>query len=592
MISMAVSILPFPSHALFFALILFSISHISTQSSGTNFSCPADEASVSPCDTYVTYFAKSPNLLSLTNISDLFGISPLSIARASNLTEADSIQLIPGQLLLVPVSCGCTGNRSFANNTYEIKSGDNYFFVSTTLFENLTNWHVVEELNPSLNPNLLQIGVKVVFPLFCRCPSKQQLAKGITNLITYVWQPSDNVALVSAKFNASATDIMAENNYQNFTSAVYQPLFIPVTQLPDLSLPPSNKTKHNNPFGVILGVSLGCTLLIALLATSLVYLYCLRKKKTTLDSNDSSLEQAHKLLIGVSGYVSKPTIYNFDMIMEVTMNLSEQRRIGGSVYRAKIDDQILAVKKIKEDVTEELKILLRVNHANLVKLMGVSSDNEGNCFLVYEYAENGSLDNLLYSKSPATSNSLTWNQRICIALDVALGLQYLHEHIQPRIVHRDISTRNILLDSKLKAKISNFSMARTSTSTMMPKIDVFSFGVVLLELLTGQKSMRTNESGETILLWKDIRGIFDEQENKEDRLKGWMDPKLKSFYPIDDALNLANLAVSCTAEKNSSRPTMAEIVLSLSLHTQSTPARIKGSPFGLDAEVPQPIAAR
>ncbi|KAI4327540.1 hypothetical protein L6164_019989 [Bauhinia variegata] len=578
------------SFLLFFALMLFSISHIS----GTNFTCPADAASVFPCDTYVAYFAQSPNLLSLTSISDIFGISPLSIARPSNLTEDDGMQLIPGQLLLVPVECGCTGNRSFANVTYEMKSGDSYFFVSSTLLENLTNWHAVKEFNPYLNPNLLPIGTKVVFPLSCSCPSKEQSAKGITNLITYVWQPTDNVSLVSAKFNASATDVMAENNSQNFTSAVNLPVLIPVTRLPVLSLPhSSHKRKQNSPLVVIIGVSLGCTLLIAVLATSLVYLYCLRKEKMSLDRCDSSLEQANKLLTGVSGYVSKPAIFNIDMIMESTMNLSEQRRIGGSVYRAKIDGQILAVKKTKEDVTEELKILQKVNHANLVKLMGVSSDNEGNCFLVYEYAENGSLDNVLFSKSPATSNLLTWNQRICIALDVAMGLQYLHEHIEPRIVHRDLSTSNILLDSKLKAKISNFSMARTSTNTMTPKIDVFAFGLVLFELLTGQKSMRTNESGEVVLLWKDMRGIFDEQENREERLKGWMDPKLESFYPVDDALNLANLAMTCTAEMTSSRPTMAEVVLSRSLLTQPAPATLERSLTSeTDAELSQMVAPR
>ncbi|XP_028772217.1 serine/threonine receptor-like kinase NFP [Neltuma alba] len=597
------------SHTIFLALLFFSITLVTAQSptnnSGTNFSCPAD--SPPSCETYVSYYAQSPNYLSLVNISDVFGISPLSIARAGNLSEEEN-KLIPGQLLLVPVTCGCTGNRSFANITYEIKPGDSYYFVSTSAFENLTNWHVAREFNPGLNPVILPIGTKVVFPLFCRCPSRSHLAKGIKFLITYVWQPSDNVSVVGTMFNASEMDIRTENKYQNFNSAANLPVLIPVSELPDVSrfhsLP--KRKGNNHRLLVIVGTILGCTCLTVLVTFLLVYVCCLRKKKISLKKSASFLETADKLLSGVSGYVSKPTMYEFNVIMEATMNLNQQCRIGGSVYKAKIDGQVLAVKKVKEDVMEELKILQKVNHANLVKLMGFSSDdNVGNCFLVYEYAENGSLDNWLYSMSASDSSSgsvsfLTWSQRICIALDVAMGLQYLHEHTQPRIVHRDIRTSNIVLDSSFKAKIANFSMARTSTNPMMLKTDVFAFGVVLLDLLTGKKSMMTNERGEVVMLWKDMRGIIDgeDEKKKEERLRRWMDPKLGSFYAIDDALSLVSLAVTCTADKPLSRPTMAEVVLSLSFLSQSC-AGVKVEPWtsagGLDAEVPQtisPIAAR
>lgn len=163
-------------------------------------------------------------------------------------------------------------------------------------------------------------------------------------------------------------------------------------------------------------------------------------------------------------------------------------RLGVSV-QSHIKEQVLAVKKIKEDVTEELKILQKVNHANLVTLMGTASDTEENHFLVYEYVERGPLDKWLYvpSKSSKSLSFLTWNQRLSIALDVANGLHYMHEHTQPTIVNRDIRTANILLDSKFKAKIANFSMARSATNSLMPNVDVFAFGVVLLELLSGKR---------------------------------------------------------------------------------------------------------
>ncbi|CAK8539823.1 unnamed protein product [Lathyrus sativus] len=584
---MAIFFLPSSSHVLFVAFMLFFVTNISAQPlqlSGTNFSCPVD--SPPSCETYVTYFARSPNFLSLTNISDIFDMSPLSIAKGSNIEDEDK-KLVEGQLLLVPVTCGCTRNHNFANFTYTIKLGDNYFIVSTTSYQNLTNYVEMENFNPNLSPNLLPPEIKVVVPLFCKCPSKNQLSKGIKYLITYVWQTNDNVTHVSSKFGASQVDMFTEND-QNFTASTNVPILIPVTKLPVIDQPSSNGRKNSTQKpAFIIGITLGCAFFVVVLTLSLVYVYCLKIKR--LNRSTSLAETADKLLSGVSGYVSKPTMYEMDAIMEATMNLSENCKIGESVYKANIDGRVLAVKKIKKDASEELKILQKVNHGNLVKLMGVSSDNDGNCFLVYEYAENGSLDEWLFSELSKTSNSvvsLTWSQRITVAVDVAVGLQYMHEHTYPRIIHRDITTSNILLDSNFKAKIANFSMARTSTNSMMPKIDVFAFGVVLIELLTGKKAITTKESGEVVILWKDFWKIFDLEGNREESLRKWMDPKLENFYPIDNALSLASLAVNCTADKSLSRPSIAEIVLCLSLLNQSSsePMLERSLTSGLDAE--------
>ncbi|KAL0013260.1 hypothetical protein SO802_000329 [Lithocarpus litseifolius] len=461
--------------------------------------------------------------------------------------------------------------------------GDSYYVVSTNSFENLANWHVLEDMNPTLDPSLLHIGVEVIFPLFFKCPSKQEVANGIQNLITYVWQPADDVLQVSAKFNATAANIEDQNYYQNFSTAVGLPVLIPMSQLPAPSqpypfqqYPPKNHSKHL--WILIVIISLVGAILILLLSTFLVYAHCLSKRKKTIDRTGSSLETSEliqmkekskgddfehksiqsKLLAGVSGYLSKPIMYETKTIMEATMNLSEQCKIGGSVYKATINEQVLAVKKIKEDVTEELKILQKVNHANLVKLMGTAPDEEGNHFLVYEYVERGSL-------------------RLNIALDVANGLHYMHEHTQPTIVHRDIRAANILLDSKFKAKIANFSMARSATNSLMPTVDVFAFGVVLLELLSGKKATETKENGEVDMLWKDIRLILEVEENKEERLRKWIDPHLERFYPIEGVLSLAALARACTLDKSSAKPSMAEIVFSLSVLTQSSPEASEGS---------------
>ncbi|KAG8367027.1 hypothetical protein BUALT_Bualt16G0029700 [Buddleja alternifolia] len=556
-------------------------------SNATEFTWSPD--SPTSCKTYVTYRVRSP-YSDLGSISDLFGISRMDIATSTNLPSEDS-PLVSDQLLLIPIMCTSNGTHYFSNVTYQIKKDQSFYSVSTKPFQNLTSYYLVEEMNPELNPNNLTIGVEVVFPLFCKCPRKSYLEKGIEFLITYVWQPGDSIFPVSTMFQASASDIFVENNYRNFSDAICLPVLVPVKSPILVQIFPSNsKSKHR---WILIAIIIVVMALLIVFSGLVAYFHHLYKKKKILARNSSSLETSDlisprkgskdenfeskaiqdKLLPGVSGYLQKTIVYDLNVIMKSTMNLSERYRIGGSVYKATINGQDYAVKKTR-DATEELQILQRVNHANLVKLMGVSSDNDGNFFIVYEYVENGSLDKWLFpgiSPSSATTESLTWSQRLLVALDVANGLQYMHEHTQPSIVHKDIKTSNILLDSSFKAKISNFSAARPATCSIVLNIDVFSFGVVLLELLSGKKVMETKDDGEVVMLWKEVKGILEIEDQRKERLRRWMDPCLKGLYPVDDALNLAMLASACTSEKASERPKMGEVVFNLCVLTQSSP---------------------
>ncbi|CAN1224885.1 Serine/threonine receptor-like kinase NFP [Linum grandiflorum] len=365
----------------------------------------------------------------------------------------------------------------------------------------------------------------------------------------------------------------------NFSEAVNHPVLVPVTRLPVLvPINPSSsrRRKHSKLHWIIV--------VVASAAAVLLILYLGHKKKFLVRKNSNLetdelmnakklKETDHNRLPGISGYLNKPTIYDVNVILEATLDLHEYYRIGGSIYRASIDGQVLAIKKINGEATVELQILQKVNHANLVKLMGVSTETEGYFFLVYEYAQNGSLDKWLFRKSASSTSGslsfLSWNRRLQIALDVANGLQYLHEHVQPSIAHRDIRSSNILLDSRFRAKIANFSMAKSAVESITPKLDVFAFGVVLLELLSGTKAMVTKENGEIVLLSKEIKTVLEVAEKRVDSLRNWMDPNLDNLYPIDGALSLAVLARACTLEKSSARPSMAEVVFNLTVLTQS-----------------------
>nr|GMD58692.1 serine/threonine receptor-like kinase NFP [Ipomoea batatas] len=584
---MAISIV----YLLNIAFLVFAASKVTAQiapsADTTDYSCSADTPA--SCDTYVTYRARPP-YMDLGSISDVMGVSRLSIVKASGLAS-EGAHLFPDQILLVPIKCFCNGSHYFSNVTYQIKKGDNLYTVSTGAFENLTDYHLVEDLNPTLNINNLTIGIEAVFPLVCKCVDHSISDKGIRYLITYVWQPFDDASTVSHMFGASATEVVRENNYRNFTAAICLPVLIPV-KFPMILQPPPPSKNPRHRWILVAGLSFAGSLAIILSLSMMAYMKkkALARQSSCLETSDliqtkkgsidetfepKAISQDNKLLPGVSGYLGKPIVYDLNIIMEATMNLSERFRIGKSVYRAIIKDQAVAVKKTN-DAAEELTILQKVNHANLVKLMGVSSDNKEKCFfyLVYEYVENGSLDKWLFTK-PSSSTSaaaiLTWNQRLQIALDVANALQYLHEHTQPSIAHGDIRASNILLDSRFRAKIANFSTSKHAASELAVKADVFAFGVVLLELLSGKKG------GEIVM-------------------RRWMDLSMKGFYSIDDALSLAALAKACTSDKSSERPRMTDIVFNLSFLTQSTFGMFQSCFASGDAEEPvqilSPVTAR
>ncbi|KAF6166589.1 hypothetical protein GIB67_005451 [Kingdonia uniflora] len=589
-------------------LFLFLTSQVTAQTPNTtDFSCSFDSSN--SCQTYIAYRAQTPDFLDLGNISDLFGTSRKFIKQASNLSSEED-PLNPDQLLLIPIPCSCTNKSFFATITYQINKDDSFYSLSIHAFENLTEYHRIIDLNPTLIPTLLHIGVEVVVPVFCKCPTKSQLDKGLKFIITYVWQSHDDLQLLSRRLNASSSDIVTENNYRNFSAAAGSPVLIPVAELPVLfqpaySPPPLGKKSKPRQIILVASCSVGAALVSALLC-SVIYIYCIcyRQKLVEMDlipkrnfrakiskiSSPRAIQD--KLLPGVSGYLGKAIIYEAKILMEATMNLNEHYRIGGSVYKATINGEVFAIKKTKEDVTEESRILQKVNHGNLVKLIGISTVEDGDCFLVYEFAENGSLDRWLSSVT-----FLTWSQRLNIALDIANGLHYMHEHTQPSIVHMDIRSSNILLDSKFKAKIANFSKARTAKNPLMLKADVFAFGVVLLELLSGKKAMETREGGEIVMLWKEIKEILEVEGKREERLRKWMDPNLEKFYPIDGALSLAAMAKACTWDKSSARPSMSEMVFNLSVLTQTSSETLDRSwTNGLEADesiqVIGPVRAR
>lgn len=298
---------------------------------------------------------------------------------------------------------------------------------------------------------------------------------------------------------------------------------------------------------------------------------------------------------------------SFEELKEKTDNFGSKALIGegsyGRVYYAILDSgKHVAVKKLDASTDPELdsefltqvSIASKLKHDNFVEMLGYCV--EGNQRLVvYEFATMGSLHDILHGRKGVPGAqpgpALDWMQRVKIAIDAAKGLEYLHEKVQPSIVHRDIRSSNILLFEDYRAKIADFNLSNQSpdmaarlhstrvlgtfgyhapeyamTGQLTQKSDVYSFGVVLLELLTGRKPVdHTMPRGQqSLVTWATPRLT-------EDTVKQCVDPRLKGEYPPKGVAKLAAVAALCVQYESEFRPSMSIVVKALSPLLQHKP---------------------
>ncbi|CAN4083853.1 unnamed protein product [Withania somnifera] len=294
--------------------------------------------------------------------------------------------------------------------------------------------------------------------------------------------------------------------------------------------------------------------------------------------------------------------YEFSTIRAATDNFSNANKLGqggfGSVYKGKLPNgQEIAVKRLSADSGQgdlefknEVLLVARLQHRNLVRLLGFCLDGTER-LLIYEFVRNASLDHFLFDQ--VKRRQLDWERRSKIIGGVAKGILYLHEDSRLRIIHRDLKASNVLLDAEMNPKIADFGMARLFTldetqgntsrivgtyGYMAPeyamhgqfsvKSDVFSFGVLVLEILSGQKNtcFRNGESVEDLLsyAWTNWR---------EGTATNLIDPMLMrgSSGLARDMMRCIHIALLCVQDNIVDRPTMAAVVLMLSSLSLSLP---------------------
>ncbi|GLT54266.1 hypothetical protein SLA2020_274780 [Shorea laevis] len=302
--------------------------------------------------------------------------------------------------------------------------------------------------------------------------------------------------------------------------------------------------------------------------------------------------------------------FTYRQIKAATDNFDAANKIGeggfGSVYKGiLLDGTIIAVKKLSSksnqgnrEFVNEIGMISALQHPNLVRLYGCCV--EGNqLFLVYEYMENNSLARALFGAEEYRLN-LDWTSRQKICVGIARGLAFLHEESTLRIVHRDIKTTNVLLDRDLNPKISDFGLAKldeeenTHITTrvagtigyMAPeyalwgyltyKADVYSFGIVALEIVTGKSIMkyRPKENCVCLLDWALVL-------QKKGNLMELVDPKLVSELIKEEAIRMIKVALLCTDPSPALRPTMSAVVSML--EGQTTVDEVTMDPSGAES---------
>ncbi|KAE9587183.1 hypothetical protein Lal_00004389 [Lupinus albus] len=383
-----------------------------------------------------------------------------------------------------------------------------------------------------------------------------------------------------------------------------------------------DQTSQKNGFPVAAAVLLPITGIIIIV--SLVFLWCRRMKLSkTQDvqlgksiSNSSSNDMDAFYIPGL------PRRFDYEELEEATDNFKTLIGSGGfgSVYRGVLSDNtVVAVKKIinlgiqgKKDFCTEIGVIGNTYHANLVKLKGFCAQGRHR-LLVYEYMNRGSLDRTLFGTGPV----LEWQERSEVALGTARGLAYLHSGCEQKIIHCDIKPENILLQDQFQAKISDFGLSKflspemsglfttmrgtrgylapewLTNSAISEKTDVYSFGMVLLELVSGRKNcyFRSNShsvddgnSGGGLSSNSSTTGmvyfpLFALEMHEQGNYRELADQRLEGRVTNDEVEKLVRIALCCVHEEPALRPNMVTVVGMLEGEIPSPQPRIESLNF-------------
>uniref|UniRef100_A0A2P2MS14 non-specific serine/threonine protein kinase n=1 Tax=Rhizophora mucronata TaxID=61149 RepID=A0A2P2MS14_RHIMU len=381
-------------------------------------------------------------------------------------------------------------------------------------------------------------------------------------------------------------NIPVNGSFSLFTSLSFKnnPLNIPPPSPPPPVPPAQSASSGNNAIGAIAGgVAAGAALLFAAPAIALAYW---RRRRPHDHFFDVPAEEDPEVHLG------QLKRFSLRELQVATDNFSSKNILGrggfGKVYKGRLaDGSLVAVKRLKEERTQggelqfqtEVEMISMAVHRNLLRLHGFCMTPTER-LLVYPFMVNGSVASCLRER-PQLQPPLDWPIRQRIALGAARGLAYLHDHCDPKIIHRDVKAANILLDEEFEAVVGDFGLAKLmdykdthvttavrgtighiapeylSTGKSSEKTDVFGYGVMLLELITGQRAFDlarlANDDDVMLLDW--VKGLL-----KDKKLDSLVDGDMQGNYIEDEVEQLIQVALLCTQSSPLDRPKMSDVV--------------------------------
>ncbi|KAG8377171.1 hypothetical protein BUALT_Bualt08G0000300 [Buddleja alternifolia] len=596
------------------------------------------------CTSYLT-FRSTPIYNNPVNIAYLLNADASQIAAANNISDIDTLPT--DTLLIVPLNCSCSGpnnNRYYQHNaSYTLNlQGETYFTVSNDTYQALTTYQSMEAQN-SYNLCRLVPGLRLNVPLRCACPTPNQTAADYRYLLTYLIRQGNSVDSIAGDFSGAGADVQGILDANELTPDqiiyFFTPLLVPLTTPPtrlNINTRPSPPPPASPPLilttpsaqtgggsdsrkWVFIGVGIGAAVVVLFASRFAIWFFFLRRHKAPfppkqLADESGGVTTARPLpnwsvsSESIRGALETLALYKFEELEKATESFSESNRINGSsVYRGSFKGDNAVVKIMKGDVTREIGVLRQINHSHILRFSGFCL-HQGITYLVYEYAEKGSLTDWLRppnsiimvqhnKRNLNDEQRLDWKQRVQIVYDVGDALNYLHNFTNPPYIHKNLKSSNILLDANMRAKVANFGLARTldtddqsimtrhvvgtygymapeyiENGLITPKLDVFALGVVILELLSGKEPIINNNVGKNgneddesdqTLLSGSIEEVMS-GENVREKLQEFMDPWLGEEYPAELAYSMAQLARSCVAHNLDARPTLSELFMALS----------------------------
>ncbi|KAL6838671.1 hypothetical protein ACP4OV_031385 [Aristida adscensionis] len=359
---------------------------------------------------------------------------------------------------------------------------------------------------------------------------------------------------------------------------------VQITHSPPSSTRPSPKGNHvqvdrssapsTRTAGTIVGVIIGSAGAFIVLLLFIALKACKRRKRYEDIDDEGDLGE----LPGM------PTRFTFEQLKVATEQFREKLGQGGfgSVYMGQLDEERIAVKCLdpagqgNKEFLAEVRIIGGIHHVNLVRLVGFCAERSQR-LLVYEYMSKGSLDRWIYYRHD--NAPLGWNTRCSIIMGIAKGLSYLHEECRQRIAHFDIKPQNILLDDNFNAKVSDFGLAKLIdrdnsqvmtkmrgtpgcfapewlTSQITEKADIYSFGVVVMEVISGRKNLDSSQPEETIHLISLLQ-----EKARTNNLADLIDKNSEDMQMHkEEVVGMMKLAMWCLQIDWNKRPQMSIVV--------------------------------